>query len=74
VHRYNLLPELFYIPRGLITILLFYKIPAWQRIEDFDEGVLFFVILATGLILMLGALIYRDRPTEIISVDETTDV
>lgn len=74
VHRYDLLPELFYIPRGLITILLFYKIPDWQRIEAFDEGVLFFVILATGLILMLGAIIYRDRPIEIISVDETTDV
>ncbi|MEZ4925802.1 MAG: cation:proton antiporter [Saprospiraceae bacterium] len=65
VHKYDLLPELFYFPRGLITILLFYKIPSWQRIENFDEGVLFFVILATGLILMLGATLYRDRPIEI---------
>lgn len=74
VHKYNLLPELFYIPRGLITILLFYKIPDWQRIEAFDEGVLFFVILATGLILMFGALLYKDRPVEIVGVDETTEV
>ncbi|MCC6459168.1 MAG: cation:proton antiporter [Saprospiraceae bacterium] len=74
VHRYNLLPELFYIPRGLITILLFYKIPDWQRIEAFDEGVLFFVILATALILMFGALLYRDRPVAIIGVDETAEV
>lgn len=74
VHQYDLLPELFYIPRGLITILLFYKIPAWQRIEAFDEGVLFFIILATGLILMLGALLYRDRPVEIVNMEETTDV
>ena len=65
VHKYDLFPELFYFPRGLITILLFYKIPSWQRIEDFDEGVLFFVILATGIILMLGAMFYRDRPIEI---------
>lgn len=71
VHRYDLLPELFYIPRGLITILLFYKIPAWERIEAFDEGVLFFVILATGLILMFGAILYRDRPIEISGLDET---
>lgn len=71
VHRYSLLPELFYIPRGLITILLFYKIPAWQRIEAFDEGVLFFVILATGLILMLGAILYRDRPVEIYNMDNS---
>lgn len=74
VHKYDLLPELFYIPRGLITILLFYKIPDWQRIEGFDEGVLFFVILATGLFLMLGALIYHDRPVEIVGVDDTKDV
>ena len=64
VHKYDLLPELFYIPRGLITVLLFYKIPQWQRIEAFDEGVLFFVILATTLIMMIGALLYHDKPVE----------
>lgn len=74
MHRYDLLPELFYIPRGLITILLFYKIPDWQRIENFDEGVLFFVILATSLIMMAGAMLFRDRPVEILSVDEVEDV
>lgn len=62
LHRYHLLPELFYIPRGLITILLFYKIPEFRKLQGFDEGVLFFVILATALILMLGSLLYRDRP------------
>lgn len=71
VHKYNLLPELFYIPRGLITVLLFYKIPEWQRINSFDEGVLFFVILATGIILMLGSIFYRDRPVEIVNIDKT---
>lgn len=65
VHRYDLLPELFYFPRGLITVLLFYKIPEWQRIEAFDEGVLFFVILATTLIMMIGSLLYRDQPEEV---------
>jgi len=74
MNKYELLPELFYIPRGLITILLFYKIPEWQRIENFDEGVLFFVILVTSLILMAGAMLYRDRPVEILSVDEVADV
>lgn len=64
VHKYDLLPELFYIPRGLITVLLFYKIPDWQRIDAFDEGVLFFVILATTLIMMIGSLLYRDEPVE----------
>lgn len=65
VHRYDLLPELFYIPRGLITVLLFYRIPEWQRIDAFDEGVLFFVILATSVIMMIGSMIYRDTPREI---------
>ncbi|MCC7504023.1 MAG: cation:proton antiporter [Saprospiraceae bacterium] len=65
VHRYDLFPELLYIPRGLITVLLFYKIPDWQRTEAFDERVLFFVILATTLIMMIGSLLYRDQPVEI---------
>lgn len=65
MHRYDLFPELFYIPRGLVTVLLFYKIPHWQRIDQFDEGVLFFVILATSLIMMFGSILYRDRPKEL---------
>ncbi len=74
VHKYNLLPELFYFPRGLITILLFYKIPDRQRIEAFDEGVLFFVILATGFILMFGALLFKDRPVVIANGAERDDI
>lgn len=65
VHKYDLFPELLYIPRGLITVLLFYKIPEWQRLDSFDEGVLFFVILATTIIMMLGSLFYHDKPVEL---------
>ncbi|MEI6409983.1 MAG: cation:proton antiporter [Bacteroidota bacterium] len=68
VHRYNLFPELFYIPRGLITVLLFYKIPDWQRIETFDEGILFFVILGTSLIMMFGSILYPDKPVNVETV------
>ncbi len=64
LHKYHLFPELFYIPRGLITILLFYKIPEFRKLQGFDEGILFFVILATALILMAGSLLYKDKPTE----------
>jgi len=73
VHKYDLFPELFYIPRGLITVLLFYKIPEWQRIHAFDEGVLFFVILATTLIMMIGSLLYRDQPVENLGEAKVTD-
>ena len=69
VHKYDLFPELFYIPRGLVTVLLFYKIPEWQRIERFDEGVLFFVILVTSLIMMISSILYKDRPKELEEVN-----
>lgn len=65
LHRQHLLPELFYIPRGLITVLLFYRIPEMYQLDEFSEGVLFFLILSTGVILMLGALFYQDRPQDI---------
>lgn len=71
VHRYNLFPELFYNPRGLITVLLFYKIPVTQRIEKFDEGVLFFVILSTSIIMMLGAMFHKDQPVELLNSEKT---
>ncbi len=50
----NLYPELFIAPRGLITILLFYAIPEKYSIGLISEGVLFFVILVTSLIMMFG--------------------
>ncbi|MDX2002618.1 MAG: cation:proton antiporter [Chitinophagales bacterium] len=55
----NILAELFFIPRGLITILLFYKIPENLKLESFNEGILFFVVLATGIIMMLGTLFIK---------------
>ena len=55
----NLFPELFFIPRGLVTIVLFYKIPANMRLVNFDDRILFFVILATGIIMALGMIFYN---------------
>ncbi len=52
-HR-NLFPELFIAPRGLITILLFYAIPPEYSKGLISEGVLFFVILLTSIVMMLG--------------------
>jgi len=62
LNKYNLFPEIFYVPRGLITVLLFYKIPETLRILRFDEGVLFFVILCSSLVMMLGTMFYREKP------------
>lgn len=52
--RANLFPELFIAPRGLITILLFYSIPSKYSIGLVSEGLLFYIILMSSLIMMIG--------------------
>lgn len=59
-------PEVVFIPRGLITILLFYKIPQFLKLESFNEGILFFVILLSSLIMMFGMFFYKHKPGEIV--------
>ncbi len=44
-------PQLFIAPRGLITVLLFYAIPAQAKVAEFESGILLFVIIATSLIM-----------------------
>lgn len=52
--RTNLYPELFIAPRGLITILLFYSIPHKYSIGLISEGLLFYIILMSSIIMMIG--------------------
>jgi Kef-type K+ transport system membrane component KefB len=59
-------PEVMFIPRGLITILLFYKIPASFKLQSFNGGILFFVILLTAFIMMLGMIFYKKKSDEIV--------
>ncbi len=47
----DILPQLFIAPRGLITILLFYAIPAEAQVANFEPGILLFVIIGTSLIM-----------------------
>jgi hypothetical protein len=63
----NVFPETFFIPRGLITIVLFYKIPDHLKLTNFNEGILFFIILATTLIMAFGMIFYRKKPEQVIS-------
>ncbi len=53
----DLFPELLLMPRGLITILLFYSIPSYRMMQDFNEGILFFVVVVTSLLMMVGLLL-----------------
>ena len=61
ISKTNIFPELFIAPRGLITIILFYSIPSHLITEKFNEGVLSFVILASGLIMMFGILFSKKK-------------
>ena len=54
ISKSNVFPEIFIAPRGLITIVLFYSIPSRMQTTDFNEGILFFVIIASSIMMMLG--------------------
>lgn len=47
-------PDLFVAPRGLITVLLFYAIPAEQKVEAFAPGILLLTILITSILMTYG--------------------
>ncbi len=65
VLRIDLVPLLFFSPRGLITILLFLSIPAVSRIPLISEEVITLTILFTIFILMLGSLtLKREKASE----------
>ena len=64
--KQQVFPEVFFIPRGLITILLFYKIPDFFKLNNFNEGILFFVILLSSIIMMLGMIFYKYKPEDIV--------
>jgi Kef-type K+ transport system membrane component KefB len=55
----NLFPEVLYAPRGLISVLLFYKIPAHLVSSSFKIGILVVVIVVSNLVMMVGALVYK---------------
>lgn len=64
--RTNLFPESFFIPRGLITIVLFYKIPDHLKLNNFNDGILFYIILTTSVIMALGMIFYKKKPDQLV--------
>lgn len=59
-------PESFFIPRGLITIVLFYKIPERFKLSAFDDDILFFVIILTSIFMTAGMVLYKKKPDEMV--------
>jgi len=50
----NTLPEGFITPRGLISILLYYNLPAEFKITEIGTSFLFMTVLGTSLIMTIG--------------------
>ena len=59
----DILPQLFIAPRGLITVLLFYAIPATAQVEGFESGVLLWVIIGTSVIMTFAMIADKRRTT-----------
>ncbi|MEL7530847.1 MAG: sodium:proton exchanger, partial [Bacteroidota bacterium] len=58
----DIVPQLYIVPRGLVTVLLFYDIPDAVKTDSFNPGILLFVIIVTSLI-MTFAMIWDKRRT-----------
>ncbi|MBS1920534.1 MAG: cation:proton antiporter [Bacteroidetes bacterium] len=66
----NVFPESYFIPRGLFTIVLFYKIPAHLKLGSFNDGILFYIILVTGIIMTLAMIFYKKKPEQIVEEEQ----
>lgn len=62
----NIFPEVVFIPRGLITIVLFYKIPENLKLTTFNEGILFFIILCSSIIMAIGMIFYKKANKDVV--------
>ncbi len=62
----GIMPELAMAPRGLLTILLLYTIPASLEVPGFDQGVFLYVILITSLIMTYGLIIDRRNSESVV--------
>ena len=58
------MPLLLFIPRGLITIILFLSIPLTSRIGLINEQVITLVILITIFMLMAGNILFKKKAIE----------
>lgn len=59
-----IIPLLFIAPRGLITILLFFGIPATQNISIINKSLIIQVIILTTLFMMIGLMATSKKPEE----------
>jgi Kef-type K+ transport system membrane component KefB len=60
----HILPEFFYSPRGLISILLYIGLPEEMKIPQLHIGLLFFIVLATSVVMISSAFV-SDKQKEV---------
>jgi cell volume regulation protein A len=63
-------PLLFIAPRGLITILLFFSIPAVQNISLVNKSYVIQVIILTALVMMIGFIMNKEPAVETSTTSE----
>ncbi len=54
----SIFPEFFITPRGLITVLLFFSIPASLQSDAFNQDIILVTIIATSIIMTWGLVRY----------------
>ncbi|HTB31855.1 MAG TPA: hypothetical protein VK808_07505 [Bacteroidia bacterium] len=64
ISRTHLIPELFIAPRGLVTVVLFSAIPAHFISPAFSDGIIYYVIIVSSLIMMLGLMFTKTKFSE----------
>ena len=69
----DLFPQVFIAPRGLITVLLFFAIPAQFKIDGFDNGILLYVILVTSILMTWSLIKNSSNKGEINQNDDLFD-
>ncbi|MFK7972275.1 MAG: cation:proton antiporter [Bacteroidia bacterium] len=67
----DIFPEFWIAPRGLITVLLFFAIPAGIKVEGFPEGILLLTILISSFIMTFGLIKNGKQAAEKPVIDET---
>lgn len=70
----DIIPQIFIAPRGLITILLFYAIPKEYQAEDFDNGILLFIIIGTSIVMTFSMIYNKKRASKAINKANSVEV
>lgn len=67
-------PQVYIAPRGLITILLYYAIPAENQVATFPTGILLFIIIGTSLIMTWAMIADKRRARKAIGKAQAVPV